>query len=95
MLYKNSRFKKIIFSIYATSLKTTISQRSLKNLGLRLLLFEFNNFSYIKTSVSRDQTPTNDSAVSLSRDTDGDTVDTDFYQFLETGTSDRTLMDLD
>ena len=95
MLYKNRRFKKIIFSIYATSLKTTISQRSLKNLGLRLLLFEFNNFSYNKTSVSHDQTPTNDSAVSLSRDTDGDTVDTDFYQFLETGTSDRTLMDLD
>ena len=38
---------------------------------------------------------TNGSAVSLSRDTDGDTVKTDFYQFLETGTSDRTFMGLD
>ena len=61
--YKNSRFKQIIFSKYATNLKTTISQRSLSNLGLLLLLFEFNNFSFlidiidniIITSVSRDQ----------------------------------------
>ena len=32
-----------IFSKYATNLKTTISRRSLKTLGLLLLLFEFNN----------------------------------------------------
>ena len=38
ILYKNRRFKQIIFSKYATNLKTTISQRSLKNLGLDQLL---------------------------------------------------------
>ena len=46
-----------------TSLKTTISQRNLSNLGLLLLLLEFNNFLFlidiidniIITSVSRDQ----------------------------------------
>ena len=55
--------RKIIFSKYATNLKMTISQRSLSNLGLLLLSFEFNNFSFIKdildniiyTSVSCDQ----------------------------------------
>ena len=60
IVYKNIRFKQIIFSKY---LKTTISQRSLSNLGLLLLLFEFYNFSIIKdiieniiyTSVLRDQ----------------------------------------
>ena len=62
MLYKNSKFK---YSKYATNLKTTKSQRSLSNLGLLLLLFEFNNFSFlidiykidniIITSISRDQ----------------------------------------
>ena len=63
MLYKNSRFKRNIFSKYTTNLKTTISQRSLRNLGLLLFLFEFNNFSFIKhiidktiyTSISRDK----------------------------------------
>ena len=41
ILYKNSyRFKQIIFSKYATNLKTTISKRSLSNLGL-LLFFNF------------------------------------------------------
>jgi len=63
ILYKNCRFKQIIFNKYATNLKTTICQRSLKNLGLLLLLFEFNKFSFLKdiidniitTSVSRDQ----------------------------------------
>ena len=44
IVYKNIRFKQIIFSKY---LKTTISQRSLSNLGLLLLLFEFNNFSFL------------------------------------------------
>ena len=37
----------IIFSKYTTNLKTTISQRSLRNLGLLLLLFEFYNFSFL------------------------------------------------
>ena len=61
--YKNLSFKQIIFSKYATKLKTMINQRSLSSLGLLLLLFEFNNFSFfidimdniIYTPVSRDQ----------------------------------------
>ena len=61
--YKILSFKQIIFSKYATNLKTTISQRSLTNLGLLQLLFEFNNFSFlidiidniIDTFVSHDQ----------------------------------------
>ena len=36
MLYKSCSIKQIIFSKYATNLKTTISQRSLSNLGLLL-----------------------------------------------------------
>ena len=63
ILYKNSRFKLIIFRKYTTNLKTTISQRSLRNVGLLLLLFKFNDFSFlidiidniINTSVSYDQ----------------------------------------
>ena len=63
LLYKNRRVKQIIFSKYSIKVKTTISQRRMKNLGLLLLLFEFNNFSSIidiidnivYTSVSRDQ----------------------------------------
>ena len=47
ILYKNHRFKQIIFSKYATNLKTTISQGSLKNLSL-LLGFEFYNFSFLQ-----------------------------------------------
>ena len=47
MLYTNSRFKRIIFSKYTTNLKKTISQRSLSDLGLLLLLFELNNFSFL------------------------------------------------
>ena len=62
MLYKNCMFKQIIFTKYTTNLKTSISQRSLRNLYLLLLLFEFNNFSFgkdiieniIYASVSRD-----------------------------------------
>ena len=53
ILYKNCRCKN------APNLKTTISQRSLANLGLLLLLVEFNNFSFliyiIITSVSHVQ----------------------------------------
>ena len=44
---KKRRFKYNIFSKYATNLKTTISQRSLSNLGLLILLFKFNNFSFL------------------------------------------------
>ena len=44
IVYKNCRFKQIIFYKYVTNLKSMISQRSLKYLGLLLLLFEFNNF---------------------------------------------------
>ena len=47
ILYKNRRLKQIIFSKYWTNLKTTISQRNLKNLGLLFLLFEFDNFSFL------------------------------------------------
>ena len=56
--YSNLSFKQIIFSKYATNLKTTITQRSLNNLGL-LLVLEFNTFSFlldiIDTSVLREQ----------------------------------------
>ena len=48
ILYKNSRFERIIFSKYTSNLKTTISKGSLRNLGLLLLLFEINHFSFIK-----------------------------------------------
>ena len=37
ILYKIRNIKQIIFNKYATNLKTTISQRSLKYLGLLLL----------------------------------------------------------
>ena len=47
VLYITRRFKRIILIKYATNLKTTISQRSLRNLGLLLLLVEFNNFSFL------------------------------------------------
>ena len=70
MLYKTSRFKRIIFRKSTTNLKTMISQRSLKNLGLLLLSFEFNNFSFIKDIINN-IIPTTDNAVYWSRDTDG------------------------
>ena len=41
ILYKILSIKQIIFNKYATNLKTTISQRSLSNLGLLPLLFEY------------------------------------------------------
>ena len=47
ILFKICSIEQIIFNKYATNLKTTISQRSLKHLGLLLLLFEFNNFSFL------------------------------------------------
>ena len=47
ILYKSCSIKQIIFNKYATNLKTTISQSSLRNLGLLLLLFEFNHFSFV------------------------------------------------
>ena len=83
ILYKNSRFKRIIFSKYTTNLKTTASflgsLRSLRNLSLLLLLFEFYNFSIIKDIMiilfirpyHVTKTPTNGSLVYWSRDTDG------------------------
>ena len=74
ILCKIRSIKQIIFNKYATNLNTTISQRSLINSGLLLLLFEFNNFSclidiidniiYRPDHVTR--TPTNGSAVLLS-----------------------------
>ena len=44
-LYKNSRLHKSYSA--NNNLKTTISQRSLRNLGSLLLIFEFNNFSFM------------------------------------------------
>ena len=76
--YKLLIFKQIIFSKYATNLKTAISPRSLKNSGLLLLLFEFNNFQYIELII-----------LFLRR---YHLIST--RQFLETGTSDRTLIGL-
>ena len=45
ILYKIRSIKQIIFNKYATNLKTTISQRRLRNSSL--LLFEINNFSFL------------------------------------------------
>jgi len=47
ILYKIRSIKQIIFSKYGTNLKTTISQRSLRNSSLILLLLELNNFSFL------------------------------------------------
>ena len=47
ILHKIRSIKQIILNKYATNLKTTISQRSLRNSNLLLLLFEFNNFSFL------------------------------------------------
>ena len=48
ILYKIFNIKQIfIFYKYATNLKTMTSQRSLRNSGVLLSLFEFNNFSFI------------------------------------------------
>ena len=47
ILYKIRSIWQIIFNKYVTYLKTTISRRSLRNSGLLLLLFEFNNFSFL------------------------------------------------
>ena len=74
ILYKIRNIKQIIFSKYATNLKTTISQRSLRNSGVLLLLFEFNNFSFLIKIIDNifwrlehvTRTPTNGSAVLLS-----------------------------
>ena len=62
-LYKNGRFKRIIFSKYTTNQSENNDiQESQRKLGLLLLSFEFNNFSFliniidntINTSVSYD-----------------------------------------
>ena len=45
--YKIRSTKQIISNKYATNLKTRISQRSLGNSCLLLLLFEYNNFSFL------------------------------------------------
>ena len=47
ILFKIGNIKQIIFNKYASNLKITISQRSLRNSSLLLLLFEFNNFSFL------------------------------------------------
>ena len=44
-LYNIRNIKQIIYNKYATNLKTTISPKSLRNSGVLLLLFEFNNFT--------------------------------------------------
>ena len=47
ILFKICSIKQIIFNKYSTILKTEISKRSLRNSGFLLLLFEFNNFSFL------------------------------------------------
>ena len=50
IFYTICSIKQIIFNKYAPNLKTSISQRSLsrlRNLSLFLLLFDFNNFSFL------------------------------------------------
>ena len=85
ILYKSCRIKQIIFNKYATNLKTTISDRCLRILGLLLFYFVFlidiidniiTNSPYNPYYVTR--TLANGSAVSLSRDTDGNHVTTSF-----------------
>ena len=44
--YKNCRFKHIIFSKYAINLNDDTPEEP-ENLGLLLLLFEFNNFKFL------------------------------------------------
>ena len=70
ILHKIRSIKQIIFNKYATNLKTTISQRSLRNSSLLLLLFEFNINDIIDNIFMRlehvTRTPTNCSAVLLS-----------------------------
>ena len=72
ILYNNRRFKHLIFSKYAINLKAMIFQKSQTNLGLFLLLFESNNFSFLINIIDitlwirpyhLTRTPTNDSAV--------------------------------
>ena len=46
-MYKIRSIKQIIFNKYATNLKTMISQRSLRNSSLLLLLFKFIKFSFL------------------------------------------------
>jgi len=85
ILYKSCRIKQIILNKYATNLKTTISDRSLRILGLLLFYFVFlidiidniiTNSPYNPYYVTR--TLANGSAVSLSRDTDGNHVTNSF-----------------
>ena len=57
MLYKICSIRQIIFIKYATNLKTAISQRSLKTSGLLLLLFEFNNFSFLIDIIDNSMSP--------------------------------------
>ena len=47
-LYNVCIIKQIIFNKPATNLKTTIYRRNLRTSGLLILLFEFNNFSFLK-----------------------------------------------
>ena len=67
MLYEIRSIKQIKFNKYATNLKMTISQRSLRNSGLLLFLFEFNNFLLFMRPEHVTRTPTNGSSVFLSR----------------------------
>ena len=48
ILYNICIIKQIIFNKHATNLKTTIYRRNLRTSGLLRLLFEFNNFSFLK-----------------------------------------------
>ena len=47
ILHKICSNKQIIFNKYTANLKTTISKKSLRNSSLLLLLFVFNNFSFL------------------------------------------------
>ena len=48
ILYNICIIKQIIFNKHATNLKTTIYRRNLRTSGLLILVFEFNNFSFLK-----------------------------------------------
>ena len=52
ILYKRCSIEQVIFDKYATNLKTTISHRSQRNSSQLQLLFEYNNFSFLRDIIN-------------------------------------------
>ena len=51
ILYKIHSIEQIIFNKYAANLKTTVSQRTLRNSSLLLFLFIFSNLSFLNSNL--------------------------------------------